>query len=231
VAKLLYDRNLAADIDQARGFLERQELTLVPGEPGVKLFELACTVRPELLLVSDRGWEPWSYLDEVRSDPEFRNLRVLFVASHPLPPERREALAGASITIVDRPSGPAELANAVAAVMNIPTRVTLRTKVVFEVTTRTEADEVVGGRMLDVSTGGFLLESDRSFENGASLYCFFSFGQNCPVIFATARVVHGRLVTPGRWEHGLEFIDIRLDDRRRIAEFVFRQSGLQAMIV
>jgi hypothetical protein len=230
VPRLLFDETLKHDIERARGFLERQEMQLSACAPGPKLFEQAAATRPDVLLASDRGWEPWEGLDELRSDPELRMLRILFVSSRPLAPERREALVGANISILDGPTRPEDLANAVAAVMNVPTRVTVRTRVVFEVTGRTESDEVVYGRMLDISTGGMLLECSRPFERGDVLHCFFTLGPSTPVIFATARIIHGRSPGKGRYEYGLEFVEIRLDDRRRIAEFVFRQSGLQAML-
>jgi hypothetical protein len=203
---------------------------LLPGPGGAKLLELAAAECPDVLVLSDRGPDPWVHLDELRSDPELARLRVLLVASEPLTPERREALLGASVSVVNGPLCPEELSNAVAAVMNVPTRVTVRARVAFEVTGRTADNQVVFGRMLDVSTGGLRLESERVFEKGDVLYCFFSLGAGTPVVFATARVVHGREPSPGRHEYGLEFLDIRLEDRRRIAEFVFRQSGLRAIL-
>jgi CheY-like chemotaxis protein len=226
VPTLLADENQLRQVDLARGFLERQEWTVVSIDPGPKLVEQARALRPELILLSDLGGNPYPTLEELSNDPSLRGVRIVLVVATAPSPERREALAGARVTVVEGQVTPERLAESMARALNLPTRIAFRTRVVFEVKGQTSAREAFYGKMLDISSGGFLLESEHGFEIGALLYCFFSLTPTDPVTFAGARVVHRRALADGMWENGLEFTEIRLDDRRRIAEFVLRQSAL-----
>jgi hypothetical protein len=230
VPTLYYDPALQVDIDRSRGLLERQDLELRPIPAGAEGRPAIAGARPDVVLLSDRGGDPWSLIEQLRADPATEMLRLVLVASGPLGAEGREALAGARVHVVDRLDEVEALSRAVAYVLNLPTRIAVRTPVVFEVTGRTAANETIQGRMLDISTGGFRLQCNRRFERGERLHCFFALGPASPVIFATARVVHGRAVADGGNEYGLEFAEIRLDDRRRVAEFVLRQGGMQAVL-
>jgi c-di-GMP-binding flagellar brake protein YcgR len=102
----------------------------------------------------------------------------------------------------------------------------VRLKVVFEVKGKTAKNEIFYGKMIDLSTGGFLLEVEKSLSIGDILYCFFSLSKAEPLMFAS-----GELVREAKSEkknthlYGLEFVNIRSDERKRIAEFIFGYSG------
>jgi CheY-like chemotaxis protein len=225
--KILCYEGMLTDIDVDNTFLQRSECDILTCKSGTEIVELAEEFRPELVLI-DEAMPGLDGLEVVRSilcNPDLNMTRVLLIFEDESGPESRKLEESDRLAFAARPIDALLFLKKLSKLMDIPTRVHVRTKVVFEAKGRTAENELFYGRMLDISTGGFLFQLDRPLKLGDIIYCFFSLARNEQLIFASGRIVRfAGMPESSHYLYGVEFVNLRADDRRRIAEFIFRHS-------
>jgi hypothetical protein len=222
----LIDGSLAERLDIQDSFLDREEWSLIKVDGG--WLERIQEHRPDLVVLQHRREDP-EVLDVIRTlradQTGLSQLRVLCLLDESTYTAQYDNLSGSSIACLVGGVDSETVIAAITQLLNVPTRVNVRVKVVFEMQGRDQRDELFHGRMLDVSTGGFCFESEEQLEEGSTLYCFFSLGRDEPVIFTSGRIVRISKATGDACCYGVEFRDVRIEDRRRIADFVYRHCS------
>lgn len=224
--KILCYEGILADIDVENTFLQRSECEIVTCKSGPEMIELAEEFRPSLILL-DEAMPGVGGLEVARSilrNPDVGTTRLLLVLEDETGPGK-QLEESERLGLVTRPIDTILFLKKVSKLLEIPTRVHVRTKVVFEAKGRTAENELFYGKMMDISTGGFLFQLDRPLKLGDIIYCFFSLARNEQLIFSSGRIVRfAGMPESSHFLYGVEFVNLRADDRRRIAEFIFRHS-------
>ena len=225
---IVIDQALRTRLDIRDSFLQREDWTLHDPEPSWLAAVTAQAPDLAVVLHDPPRIDAVALVRALRAEEATGlQVRIVAVLGEAEYARHRDYLASQRVACFVNDVDSETLVAAMIDLLNVPTRVNVRAKVVFEMQGRSDENALFNGRMLDVSTGGFLFESHKPFAEGQTLYCFFSLGREEPVIFASGRIARAMGGDETTMRYGVEFVDIRLDDRRRIADFVYSTSGEQ----
>jgi CheY-like chemotaxis protein len=227
MAKILFYEGIKTEINLSNTFLMRSDCELFSARSGREIIDLAKSVQPDLICLEEfmpdmdgKSCLERCALQELPTHPKY----LLLIEGEPddqlIHYARKHNLA-----FVTRPIEQVVLLRQISRLLDVPIRLAVRLKVVFEVKGKTARNEVFYGRMVDISTGGFLLEVTRKLDRGDILYCFFNLTRKDPLIFSSVEIV--READPERTDtylYGAEFVHLRPEDRRQIAQYIFRQG-------
>ena len=226
---ILIDLGLQQRLEIDDSFLARREWVVLPCGRADWIAKIEDHNPALLVLLHDPPtFDALSVLDELRSrDLDDARRRIVCILSEDAYTRDYDRLAEYKVACLVGDADEQTLLRTVTELLEVPGRVNVRAKVVFELQGRDAQDKLFTGRLLNISSGGFLLESEQPFEEGQTIYCFFTLAEDEPMIFSSARI--GRLLpsVEGLSQCGVEFVDLRLTDRRRIADFVLRSEDAE----
>jgi CheY-like chemotaxis protein len=215
-ATVLLVQDVAAFRDLETTFLRRHELRVIAEESGEAARRRAHTDPPQIVLVDFADARASLALcGELKADPTLTRVPVVLV----LPRTSRAAgqAAGAD-ALIFKPVVQREFLDAVRRFVPLTERRARRTPVNLRFTWRTEGGVVGHSFSRDLSPSGAFLESDRIPPLGCPLHLSFRLAAEDAEIACGAHVRNVPEV--GHLGFGVEFADLREDDRARLARFV-----------
>jgi len=215
-ATVLLVQDVAAFRDLETTFLRRHELRVIAAETGEAAQRKARTDVPQIVLVDFADAQATLALcGELKADPSLTRVPVVLV----LPRTSRAAgeAAGAD-ALIFKPVVQREFLDAVRRFVPLTERRARRTPVNVRFTWRTEGGVVGHSFTRDLSPSGAFLESDRIPPMGCPLQLVFRLTEDEPEISCAAHVRN--VPDVGHLGFGVEFADLRDEDRMRLARFV-----------
>jgi len=213
-AKILLTDDLRASFESERSFLQRPGCELLAASSGPEALRVAREQRPDIILL-DYDMAGISGLEvclKLKEDPSTRDIPVLMVASR----TDAQAIAGwekaGCADLLFRPVTGKLLMDKVTAVLKLPYRAHLRTRVSIEVSLGLTGDAVsMQGYSEDISEGGMMVETLEPIETGTRVRIEFTIpstgekvGTSAEVIRVTSQRSRGTYGVALQFAHRLE---------------------------
>jgi CheY-like chemotaxis protein len=215
-ATVLLVQDVAAFRDLETTFLRRHELRVIAEESSEAARKRARTDPPQIVMVDFADARASLALcGELKADPSLTRVPVVLV----LPRTSRAAgqAAGAD-AVIFKPVVQREFLDAVRRFVPLTERRARRTPINLRFTWRTEGGVVGHSFSRDLSPSGAFLESDRIPPMGCPLHLSFRLTGDEAEIGCGAHVRNVPEV--GQLGFGVEFADLREEDRVRLVRFV-----------
>lgn len=223
---ILFHDALAAGFDFSDTLFSRDDISVARAS-SEHLIRRCLEMRPEVVVLGDRGdLDPIDAVEEMRSHPDLDHSRVLLVLADIPGVAQRDALAANGIRVVKYPARLSRLADEIADLLAVETRVAVRAPVLLEVQGKSADGLALFGQILDLSAGGFRLRTAAPLRLGEVLFAAFRLPDMDSPLYMSGKVARAGAVTEHGYEYGFCFADVRERDRERIASFVGERRGL-----
>lgn len=211
-------------IEMAKNILNaRGDLRIYTAASGLEALKLLKTQRIDLVLCD--LYMPDINGDElcriVRKDEALKNIPFIMVTTSDSVEDIDRCREVGSSDCLSKPLRPTELLTKVSSYIKLHVREHPRITVTIPVESDSGGSETVIGTALDLSIGGFLLETRQAYEIGKSLYFLLGMPEINRKIGALCELVRK---TSGKSAdlnyYGVSFVNIKEEDGQAIALFV-----------
>ena len=218
---LLVDHSRGALLFQVT-ILRRRDSVVFTAIAGSEGLTKARMERPQIIIF---GYDLFDmaapeFCREVRSDPDTRDVSLLFVSDREHLDQADLCLSAGCNDVIYRPLQKRELDEKVRKLTSIPVRRQLRTITKIEVSIEKNGRFILG-RSVNISATGILIEVDRVLPGEGAIRLHFYLPGDPKPMQIEANVLRAEFVGTFA-KYGLQFVNATAEEKERIEKFVHR---------
>jgi len=227
--KILLVDNVKSILDRQKSLLNRDVFQVSIAESAQEAIDLHKKEQFDLILMDMNmpGMDGAQACRAIRSDPSMKKVSILMATLTDTKEEVQKAMDSGANGHIKKPLKKEDLDQKVAALLNIPTRQSIRILV------RIKLDAKIGGdffiaNTVDVSSTGLLFECDHDLKSGDSVETsfFLPSPEGFKRVVAQSEVMR---VAPGAnstaKRYGVRFVDFKEGNNDFINRFVREKTG------
>lgn len=154
-----------------------------------------------------------TFCNRMRNDHQLKNVSIIMISSHGSVREIEDCIKAGADDYLCEPIDPLDLLQKAAKFINLSTRTDTRVSVRLKLEGRL-ADAVFVGFTLNLSSGGFLLETNHKFLIGETSAFSLSVPESAGTINVIGKVVRKSVgAHHNLYFYGIRFVDLNNDDR------------------
>jgi len=211
------------DLEIGRTFFQRSGFRVLTARGGLDALALAVSELPDVVVLDQfmPGLTGTEVCARLKARPDARRVPVVITTAADSEELRRECARVGVDALVPKSAGREELLRAVARILRVPERKSVRVTVLFTVTSTVGGKETMG-KAVDMSESGMALETNRRYDVGSQCELRFIAPGERQEFRMSARVTRVSGKPDGKHLLGLEFGEMPPQIRSRLNAYMDR---------